>query len=93
MRIENAMTSNHHTTHPRSNASSKRAANLTLSADIMAAAKALDINISQVCDAHLREVVKREQERRWREEHADFISAYNAALETEGMPLDEWRGF
>ena len=93
MRIKNAMTLNHHTKHPRSKASSKRAANLTLSADIMAAAKALDINISQVCDAHLREVVKREQERRWREEHADFISAYNAIVETEGMPLDEWRGF
>lgn len=93
MRIKNAMTSNHHTTHPRSNASNKRAANLTLSTDILAAAKALDINISQVCDAHLREVVQLEQERRWREEHADFISAYNAVLETEGMPLDEWRGF
>lgn len=87
------MTSNHRTKQPRSNASSKRAVNLTLSADTLAAAKALDINISKVCDAHLREVVQREQERRWREEHADFISAYNAVLETEGMPLDEWRGF
>ena len=87
------MSSNHHTTHPRSNASSKRAANLTLSADILTAAKALDINISQVCDAHLREVVQREQERRWREEHADFISAYNKIVEAEGLPLDEWSGF
>ena len=87
------MTSNQHTTHARSNASGKRAANLILSADILTAAKALDINISQVCDAHLREVVQREQERRWREEHTDFISAYNEIVEAEGLPLDEWCGF
>ena len=87
------MTSNHHTTHARSNASGKRAANLTLSADILAAAKALDINISQVCDAHLREVIQREQELRWHEEHTDFISAYNEIVEAEGLPLDEWCGF
>jgi antitoxin CcdA len=93
MRIESTMASNHNSTNTRSNVSSKRAANLTLSADILTAAKALDINISQVCDAHLREVVQREQERRWREEHADFISAYNGILEAEGLPLDEWSGF
>jgi antitoxin CcdA len=83
----------HNVPSPRSNISGKRAINLTLSVDILTAAKALDINISQVCDAHLREVVQREQERRWREEHADFIVAYNTTVETEGLPLDEWRSF
>lgn len=53
----------------------------------------LKINVSQVCDSHLREVVRREQERRWREEHADFIAAYNATIEADGLPLDEWRSF
>ena len=76
MRIRGTMSSNHHPTHPRSYASGKRAANLTLSADILTAAKALNINISQVCDAHLREVVQGEQDRRWREEHTEFISVY-----------------
>jgi antitoxin CcdA len=37
--------------------------------------------------------VLREQERKWRETHADFIAAYNATLEAEGLPLDEWRSF
>jgi antitoxin CcdA len=49
--------------------------------------------VSQVCDTYLREVVRREQERRWREERADFVAAYNATIETEGLPLEEWRGF
>ena len=37
----------------------KRATNLTLSADVLEAAKAMDINISQLCDAYLRDVVRR----------------------------------
>lgn len=71
----------------------KRATNLSLSSDVLDAAKHLEINISQVCDNHLREIVCREQERKWREDHADFIAAYNATIEAEGLPLDEWRSF
>jgi len=71
----------------------KRATNLSLSSDVLEAAKDLEINISQVCDNYLRDLVRREQERKWREDHADFIAAYNATVEAEGLPLDEWRSF
>ena len=71
----------------------KRATNLTLSCDTLEAAKRLKINLSQVCDDYLREFVRREQERRWRDENAPFIAAYNQTLEAEGLPLDEWRSF
>lgn len=77
----------------RSGLPGKRATNLTLSTDVLDAAKAMNINISQVCDSYLRDVVRHEQERRWREEHADFIAAYNTTVEAEGLPLDEWRSF
>lgn len=77
----------------RTGSPGKRATNLSLSSDVLEAAKNLKINISQVCDNHLREVVRREQERKWREDHADFIAAYNATVEAEGLPLDEWRSF
>ncbi|HRH81753.1 MAG TPA: type II toxin-antitoxin system CcdA family antitoxin [Thiobacillaceae bacterium] len=76
---------------PRKHA--KRATNLSLSADVLEAARALGINVSQVCDSHLREVVRLERARRWREEHVDFVAAYNATLEAEGLPLDEWKTF
>lgn len=78
---------------PNARLPARRAINLSLSADVLDAAKSLQINVSQVCDAHLRDVVRHEQERRWREEHADFIAVYNATIETEGLPLDEWRTF
>ena len=71
----------------------KRATNLSLSSDVLKAARHLEINISQVCDQHLREVVRSELERRWREDRADFVAAYNATIEAEGLPLDEWRSF
>ena len=77
----------------RTRSSGKRAVNLSLSLDVLDAAKLLDINISQVCDNHLREVIRQHQAQQWRHEHADFIAAYNATIEAEGLPLDEWKHF
>lgn len=90
MQSSHSLTSDGRNRSPRSG---KRAANLTLSADVLDDAKALQINVSHVCDAHLREVVRREKESRWRREYADFIVAYNSSIETEGLPLDEWKTF
>ncbi len=49
------------------------------------------VNTSQVCDNSLSEVVRLAQEQKWRQDHAEFIAAYNATVEKEGLPLDEWR--
>ncbi|MCL1859947.1 MAG: type II toxin-antitoxin system CcdA family antitoxin [Proteobacteria bacterium] len=76
-----------------SSQSPRRATNLSLSADVLEAAKALNINISQTCDAHLRKAVNKELARRWREEYADFVAAYNEVLVAEGLLLDEWKTF
>lgn len=71
----------------------KRATNLSLSADTLAEAKALGINISQACDAFLHDLVRQEKARRWKLEHAEFIDAYNQSIADEGLPLEEWRTF
>ena len=71
----------------------KKATNITLSADVLAEAKLYGINISQTCDAHLREVVRREREAAWLRENAGFIAAYNETVEQEGLPLDQYRTF
>jgi antitoxin CcdA len=93
MRIENSMPTPQNTKSSPSRVSGKRAANLSLSADVLESAKSLGINISQVCDNYLRELVRQEQERRWRQEHSEFIAAYNSIVEEEGLPLDQWRSF
>jgi antitoxin CcdA len=73
--------------------SSKRAANLTLSTQVLADAKALGINISKACDTHLRELVRKEKEALWKAEHVDFIQAYNQTVAEESLPLDAWKTF
>ena len=71
----------------------KRATNLSLSEDVLLAARALDINLSQACEQHLRELIRSERERRWRAQHADFITAYNATVHDAGLPLAPWKSF
>lgn len=71
----------------------KKATNITLSSDVLAEAKALGINISQSCDQFLRELVLNERKRRWQQDNADFIAAYNQTVADEGLPLDTWRSF
>jgi antitoxin CcdA len=93
MHLEFTMAAAHTPRSSRAGPPGKRAINLSLSSDVLDAARRLDINISQVCDSHLRQIVRLEQERKWREEHADFVAAYNATIESEGLPLDEWKSF
>jgi antitoxin CcdA len=74
-------------------ATPRKATNITLSADVLSNAKALGINISQACDQFLRDLVRREQERRWQQDNAEFIAVYNHTVADEGLPLDDWRSF
>ncbi|MGZ5077890.1 MAG: type II toxin-antitoxin system CcdA family antitoxin [Methylobacter sp.] len=71
----------------------KKATNTTLSSDVLTEAKALGINISQSYDQFLRELVRTERERRWQQDNADFIAAYNQTVADEGLPLNSWRSF
>jgi len=81
-----------HTMRPSIN-TTKKATNITLSSDVLTEAKALGINISQSCDQFLRELVRSERERRWQQDNAGFIAAYNQTVANEGLPLDSWRSF
>lgn len=71
----------------------RKATNVTLSVDVLAAAKELGINISRVCDEFLRQLVKTERERQWLEQNAEFIAAYNEHVEQHGVFSDGLRSF
>ena len=93
MRIGEIMTDSQINRSVRANAAGKRAVNLSISKDVLSAAKELGINISEVCDSHPREIVRGELQRRWKVDHAEFIAAYNETVYKEGLPLEQWRGF
>ncbi len=71
----------------------KQAINLSIDAEVIREGHSLGINLSQACEAYLRDYIKREKERRWLEENAAFIAAYNERIEKEGLALAEWRTF
>jgi antitoxin CcdA len=71
----------------------KKPTNISLPPGLYADAKSLGINISQVCERSLREAVRSEQARRWNADNAEFIAAYNAAVEQEELALAQWRAF
>jgi antitoxin CcdA len=71
----------------------KQATNLSIDADVVREGRSLGINLSQACEAFLRDYIKREKERRWREENAAFIATYNKMVEKEGLALAGWKAF
>lgn len=69
----------------------KRAANLSINSDLLAKARALDINLSHTLEHELKRLVEAEARRRI-EEAADRTSAIWNAFEREhGSAIDEFR--
>jgi antitoxin CcdA len=71
----------------------KKAANLSVRADLLAEARELGINLSQTLETALAEVVKKEKERRWLEENHAAIEAYSRHVEEHGLFSDRFRTF
>ncbi len=74
-------------------AAPKKATNLSINSDLLRQAKELNINLSQTVEQILSGVVREAKEHKWRADHAEFIAAYNKRLETEGLPLEQYRTF
>lgn len=73
--------------------SSRKTSNIRLAMDVYLDAKALGIDISQVCEQGLREAIWARKEQQWNAQHAAFIAAYNSLVEAEGVAMQEWRVF
>lgn len=71
----------------------KKAANLSIRADLLEEARAYKINLSQTLETALAEVVKKEKERRWLEENRAAIEAYGRFVERHGHLSDRYRTF
>lgn len=75
------------------NTSTKRAANLSVRADLLEEARAYKINLSQTLETALTAEVKKEKERRWLEENRPAIDAYNREVAEHGLFSDRFRTF
>lgn len=71
----------------------RRPVNLSLDSNVVAAAREVGINISQVSEAALRTATKAEQERRWKEENREAFDYWNRWVEQNGLPLAKYRLF
>ncbi len=78
---------------PAADVRDRRPTNVTLPVELVAEAKALDINISQACEIGLARSVAEARRARWLDENKAAIEAYNGMVERDGLPLDEFRQF
>ncbi|MDQ0248661.1 antitoxin CcdA [Sphingomonas kyeonggiensis] len=71
----------------------RKAVNLSLDTGVVAAAREVGINLSQICEAALRDAAKAERNRKWTEENREWIDAHNRWVEENGLPLEKYRQF
>lgn len=71
----------------------KRPTNLSVNADLLERARALDINLSATLERALVEALRRQQREDWLRKNCAAIDAYNEEVESRGVFSDGLRGF
>ena len=71
----------------------RKAVNLSLDAELVGKARALDLKLSGIAEAAIRAAVKVEATRRWQEEHAAAFALHNRLIEEEGLLGDHVPGW
>nr|WP_318024162.1 type II toxin-antitoxin system CcdA family antitoxin [Ghiorsea bivora] len=71
----------------------KKAANLSLNSDLLAQAKALNINISSTVEKSLAEEVRKHKEAAWLKENKEAIEEQNRFIKKHGLFSDKYRVF
>jgi len=69
----------------------KTPTNLSVRADLVARAKELGLNISQVVERALEHAVRAAEHAAWLEENREAIEGYNKRVEKHGVFSDEYR--
>lgn len=71
----------------------KKAANLSIRADLLEEARAYKINLSQTFETALTAELKKHREDEWREQNREAIAAYGRFVEKHGLFSDSFRSF
>ena len=73
--------------------SPRRATNVSLPADLIEEARALNVPISKACENGLAREVKKAREDKWIEENWEAIQYWNDYVREHGLPLEKYRMF
>ncbi|HEV2271665.1 MAG TPA: type II toxin-antitoxin system CcdA family antitoxin [Steroidobacteraceae bacterium] len=71
----------------------KRATNVSVRSDLLAAAREAGINLSGTLERALIEELAASRRKRWREENRESIQVYNEHVEKHGTFSDDLRNF
>jgi len=71
----------------------KKPTNVTIRSDLLDAARALKINLSQEFEQHLDEVVRKHRAEQWLKDNREAIEAYSRHVEKHGVWSDKLRGW
>ena len=69
------------------------ATNLTARADLVRAARELDLNLSEIFERAMVEAVRRKRGEDWLASNREAIDSYNEKVERQGVFSDPWRKF
>lgn len=71
----------------------KRAANLSVDQELLEQAKAMKINLSKTLEQGLLRAIKEKQALAWKQENRAALEGYNQWVESNGLPLAQYRRF
>lgn len=80
-------------TNVQRNEAAKRATNVSISARLLAEARALDVNISRAAEAGLAQAIASRRAELWIAENRAALDSSNAYVEQNGLPLAVYRNF
>jgi antitoxin CcdA len=71
----------------------KRATNVSVRIDLLAAAREAGVNLSAALERALTEELAEVRRKKWREDNREAIAAYNEHVEKHGTFSDDFRSF
>jgi antitoxin CcdA len=71
----------------------KKAANLSVDERLLARARRLKLNLSQVLEAGLADAIRRQEGEAWLKKNRSALEAYNEHIEKHGVFSDGLRSF
>ncbi len=71
----------------------RKSVNLSIDVEILAEAKALNVNVSRAADAGIAQAISKRKAELWLQENREAIEENNRYFEEHGLPFAEYRGF